>query len=133
MQNSSCLSRQQGFTFNEILVTMVIAGIGVLCYTASTLSVIHGNRTSYNWTAAVNLAQDKMEELRGRAVLTNENLCPAAESGINVRGVAPGIFARCWKIFDSAIGTNLKQIEVAVAWREVKAQSVTLVTLVYQD
>jgi prepilin-type N-terminal cleavage/methylation domain-containing protein len=133
MQNSSYSAGQQGFTFNEVLVALVLTGIGVLCYTASMVTVIHANRASYNFTAAVNLAQDKMEELRGRVVFTNENLCPPAESGINVRGIAPGIFVRCWKIFDAAIGTNLKQVEVVVAWREVKTQSVKLVTLVYKE
>jgi prepilin-type N-terminal cleavage/methylation domain-containing protein len=127
-------SRQQGFTFNEILVAMSVTGIGVLGYAASTVSIIRGNRASANYTIAVNLAQDKMEQLRGRLSLSNENHCPAAgESGLNATGAGSGIFNRCWKISDSALGTNLKHIEVTVAWRDAELRSVTLSTLVYKE
>jgi prepilin-type N-terminal cleavage/methylation domain-containing protein len=129
-----CLSRQQGFTFNEILVAMAITGIGVLGYAATTITVIHGNRASHNYSIAVNLAQDKLEQLRGRVDLVNENRCPAAgESSLNARGTAGGIFQRCWKIADSALGTNLKHIEVSVAWRDAEPRTVTLTTLVYRE
>lgn len=127
-------SRQQGFTFNEILVAMAITGIGVLGYAATTASVIRANHASSNYTVAVNLAQDKMEQLRGRAGLSNENRCPAAgENGLNVAGAAGGIHNRCWRISDSPLGMNLKQIEVTVAWRDTEPRSVTLATLVYKE
>ena len=126
--------RQQGFTFNEILVAMVITGIGVLGFAATTVSVIRGNHASSNYTAAVNLAQDRMEQLRGRAGISNENRCPAAgENGLNLAGGAGGIYSRCWRISDSPLGMNLKQIEVTVAWRDPKPRSVTLATLVYRE
>lgn len=127
-------SCQQGFTFNEILVAMVITGIGVLGYAATTISVIRGNYASSNYTVAVNLAQDKMEQLRGRAGISNENRCPVAgENGLNVTGGAGGIYNRCWRISDSPLGMNLKQIEVTVAWRDTEPRSVTLATLVYKE
>jgi prepilin-type N-terminal cleavage/methylation domain-containing protein len=127
-------SRQQGFTFNEILVAMAIAGIGVLGYSLSTVSVIRGNRASDNYTVAVNLAQDKLEQLRGRISLNNENYCPAAgESGLNAVGGTGGIFARCWSVGDSSLAANLKQIEVTVTWVDAKPRAVTLATLVYRE
>jgi prepilin-type N-terminal cleavage/methylation domain-containing protein len=128
------LSRQQGFTFNEILVAMAIAGIGVLGYSVSTVGVIRGNRVSDNYTVAVNLAQDKMEQLRGRISLNNENQCPGGgESGLNAMGGAGGIFARCWVIGDTSLGDNLKQIEVTVTWGDNKPRTVTLATIVYRE
>ncbi|MGH7928991.1 MAG: type IV pilus modification PilV family protein [Candidatus Binatia bacterium] len=129
-----CPLHEQGFTFNEILVAMAITGIGVLGYTATSVVVIRGNRASDNYTIAVNLAQDKLEQLKGRVTLANENRCPAAgDSGINTRGVPGGIFNRCWRIADSALGGSLKQIEVMVNWRDAEPHSVALVTLVYRD
>jgi prepilin-type N-terminal cleavage/methylation domain-containing protein len=126
--------RQQGFTFNEVLVAMAMTGIAVLGYTATTITVIRGNRASENYTVAVNLAQDKMEQLRGYARLANENHCPAGgETGINATGAAGGIFSRCWKITESTLATNLKQIEVTVTWRDAEPRSVTFATLVYQE
>jgi prepilin-type N-terminal cleavage/methylation domain-containing protein len=126
--------RQQGFTFNEILVAMAIAGIGVLGYSMSMVSVIRGNLASDNYTVAVNLAQDKMEQLRGRISLNNENYCPAGgERGLNAVGGTGGIFARCWSIGDSSLGANMKQIEVTVSWADAKPRTVTLVTAVYRE
>ncbi len=126
--------RQEGFTFNEILVAMTVTGIAVLGYTATTITVIRGNRASENYTVAVNLAQDKMEQLRSHARLTNENHCPAAgETGINPTGATGGIFSRCWKIADSTLAENLKQIEVTVTWRDVAPRSVTFATLMFQE
>ena len=127
-------SRQQGFTFSEILVAMAISAIGVLGCAATTASVIRGNYASSNYTVGVNLAQDKMEQLRGRAGISNENRCPAAgENGLNVAGGPGGVYNRCWRINDSPLGMNLKQIEVTVAWRDPEPRSVTLATLVYKE
>ena len=126
--------RQSGYTFNEILVAVAVTGIAVLCYSASTITVIRGNHASENYTVAVNLAQDKMEQLRTHAPLANENRCPAAgESAINAKGAAGGIFNRCWKITDATVGANLKQIDVTVGWGDTDSHSVMLTTLVYQE
>jgi prepilin-type N-terminal cleavage/methylation domain-containing protein len=130
----SRVKSRQGFTFNEILVAMAITSIGVLGYAANTVSVIRGNVATNNYTVAVNLAQDKMEQLRGRASLSNENLCPAAgENGLNAAGGGGGIYSRCWRIGDSPLGMNLKHIQVTVAWRDAEPRSVTLGTLVYKE
>ena len=125
---------QRGFTFNEVLVAMTIAAIGVLGYAASTVSVTRGSHASGNYTAAVNLAHEKIEQLRGRPNLVNENRCPGAgEKGINALGASGGIFDRCWSITDSPMGTGLKRIEVTVSWTEFKPNAVTLATLLYKD
>jgi Tfp pilus assembly protein PilV len=127
-------SRQQGYTFNEILTAMAITGIGVLGYAATTATVICGNYASANYTVAVNLAQDKIEQLRGSAGFGSENRCfGAGENGLNAMGVSGGIFDRCWRISDSPLGANLKQIEVVVTWRDSEPRSVALTTLVHKD
>jgi Tfp pilus assembly protein PilV len=127
-------SGQLGYTFNEILVAMAITVVGVLGYAAITTAVLRGNRVSSNYTVAVNLAQDKTEELRGRADLGNESRCPGeGENGLNAMGVPGGIYDRCWQISDSPLGINLKQIEVVVTWSDTESRSVALVTLVYKE
>ena len=123
---------QQGFTFNEVLVAMSLVVVAVLGHFLSTLGVIRGNTSSDNYTVAVNLAHDKMEELRSLTRLSNEDRCP----GLGDRGIAAvvavaGIFDRCWKVMDSPLGTNLKQIDVIVSWRDYENHEVTLSTLVY--
>jgi prepilin-type N-terminal cleavage/methylation domain-containing protein len=125
-------SGQHGFTFNEILVAIAITGLAVLGYAATTITMIHGNRTSENYTVAINLAHDKLEQLRGQVRLLNENRCPG-DTSINARGVPGGIFNRCWKIADSTLATNLKQVEVSVTWRDTEARVLTFTTLLYQE
>lgn len=128
--NREC--RQKGFTFNEVLVAMSLVGVAVLGYFLSTLGVIRGSTSSDNYTVAVNLAHDKMEELKALAKLINEDRCPGAgDRGITAVAVVGGIFDRCWKVADSPLGTSLKQIDVTVSWQDYENHEVTLSTLVY--
>lgn len=123
---------QKGFTFNELLVAMSIVAVAVLGYVLTTLGVIRGNTTSDHYTVAVNLAHDKIEELKAVAKLSNEDRCPGSgDHGITSAGALGGIFDRCWRIFDSPLGTNLKQIDVTVSWRDYENREVTFSTLMY--
>jgi len=126
-------SQQQGYTFNEILVAMAVTGIAVLGYAATTITVIRGNRTSENYTVAVNLAQDKMEQLKSHSRLADGNYCPASDLALNAISAAGGKFNRCWKIADSPLAANLKQIEVTVDWHDTERRVVTLKTLIFQE
>jgi Tfp pilus assembly protein PilV len=126
------MAGQGGFTFNEVLVAMSLVVIAVLGYSLSTLNVVRGNATSDHYSVAVNLAHDKMEELKAAARLSNEDRCPAGgEHGINALGAVNGIFDRCWKISDSPLGARLKQIDVTVSWRDYENRVVTFSTLIY--
>ena len=123
---------QAGFTFNELLVAMNIVAVAVLGYSLSSGDVIRRQLTSDNSTVAINLAQDKLEELQARRNLTDGDLCPSGgDRGIAAKGSGAGIFDRCWKIAASPLGTNLKQLDVTVAWRDHADHQVSLSTLVY--
>ena len=123
---------QAGFTFNELLVAMNIVAVAVLGYSLSSSDVIRRQTISGNQTAAIHLAQDKLEELQARKNSPDGDLCPSeGDRGISAKGSGPGIFDRCWKIAASALGTNLKQIDVTVSWRDHAAHQVTLSTLVF--
>jgi Tfp pilus assembly protein PilV len=124
--------REEGFTFNEILVAMSLVAIAVLGYFVTALSLIRGNTISDNYTVAVNLAQDKMEELKTLVELANEDRCTSAgDRGITASGSSGGVFDRCWRVADSPLGTHLKQIDVTVSWRDYETREVTVSTLVY--
>jgi Tfp pilus assembly protein PilV len=123
---------QGGFTFNELLVAMNIVAVAVLGYSLSSGDVIRRQTINGNSTAAIHLAQDKIEELQARKILTDGDLCPSGgDQGLAANGVAPGIFNRCWRIAQSPLGTNLKQIGVTVSWRDHEAHQVTLSTLLF--
>jgi Tfp pilus assembly protein PilV len=67
----------KGFTFNEVLVAINVIVIAILGYSLSTVGVIRGNLTNDNTTAAINMAQDKMEQLKAQKNLVNDDRCPA--------------------------------------------------------
>lgn len=124
----------QGFTFNELLVAMNVMVIGVLGLSMAMVGVIRGNKGNDNFAIAVNLAHDKIEQLKASNNLIIENRCPAGgDSGINSSGAGGGIFDRCWRIIPSALGTQLKQVDVTVSWREPETHEVRLSTLIFND
>lgn len=117
--------REAGFTLIEVLVAVAIIAIGVLALAANTISVTQGNRVSANYTIAVNLAQEKMEEVRAQSSFTNGT---ATDTSTGSTGVP---FTRTRVIGDSS-ETNLKQIDVTVSWTEYGvSRSVALSTYVY--
>jgi Tfp pilus assembly protein PilV len=126
--------RQAGFTFNEVLVAMNVIMIAVLGHSLSSVSVIRDQATNDNFTVAIHLAQDKIEELKTQANPPDENRCPeSGERGISAVGASGGIFDRCWRTSDSSLGSSLKQIDVRVSWRDYQPREVTLSTVVFID
>jgi hypothetical protein len=122
----------EGYTFNEVLVSIALIGIGILGFSVNTVGVIRGNYTSSNFTIATNLAQDKMEQLKAQAALANVSYCPdSGEKGLTSTGGAGGIYDRCWAIVDSPLGDGLKRIDVSVSWRDSVSRAVTVSTLVF--
>lgn len=127
-------SCQAGFTFNEILVSINVIVIAILGYAAGTVIVIRGGSTSDSHTAAVHLAQDKMEQLKAQKTLANIDTCPGAgERTITATGGAGGIFDRCWTIADSSVGSKLKQVTVKVSWQDREHRELNFSTLVFID
>lgn len=112
---------------------MGIVGFAVLAYSIGSVGVFRQQTVSSNATIAMNLAQDKIEELQARRILSDTDLCPGGgDRGIGAGGTAPGLFDRCWKIAPSALGSRLKEIEVTVSWRDHDARQVTLSTLAFR-
>ena len=125
---------QTGFTLNEVLVAINVIVIAILGYSLSTLGVIHGNLTNDSTTVAVNLAQDKMEELKAQKTLIVDDRCPNfGDHAITASGAPGGIFDRCWRIIDSPLGPNLKQIDVTVSWRDRENRQIVVSTLIYSE
>jgi type II secretory pathway pseudopilin PulG len=125
---------QKGFTFNEVLVAINVIVIAILGYSLSTVGVIRGNLTNDNTTAAINLAQDKMEQLKAQKNLVNDDRCPSTgDRAITATSTPNGIFDRCWRIVDSPLGPHLKQIDVMVSWRDRENGEIVISTLVYSE
>ena len=123
---------ENGFTFNEVLLAMNVIVIGILGYSVGTGNLIRWNSASRDYTVAVNLAQDKLEQLKAQKNWPDVNNCPTSgDRGIAATGEAGGQFNRCWVIADSPLGAELKEITVTVSWATRENREVTLTTLVY--
>jgi Tfp pilus assembly protein PilV len=125
---------QAGFTFNEVLAALGLIVFVVLAYSLSSIGVIRDQTISDKLTAAIHLAQDKMEQLQANRNLTNDDRCPGAgDRAISATGAAGGIFDRCWRIADSPLGSHLKQVDVTVSWRDYENRKVSITSLVFVD
>jgi Tfp pilus assembly protein PilV len=123
---------ESGFTFNEVLLAMNVIVIGILGYSAGTGNLIRWNSASRDYTVAVNLAQDKLEQIKAQKNWIDVNNCPTAgDRGITATGETGGVYNRCWMISNSSLGAELKQITVTVSWSGPESREVTLSTLVY--
>jgi Tfp pilus assembly protein PilV len=126
--------RQAGFTLNEVLVAVNVIVIAVLGYSLTTVGVIRGNLANDNTTVAINLAQDKLEQLKAQKKIINDDRCPhSGDHSMTAAGTAGGVFDRCWRIVDSALGPYLKQIDVKVSWRDQENREIILTTLVHVE
>jgi Tfp pilus assembly protein PilV len=125
---------QKGFTFNEVLVAINVVVIAILGYSLNTVGVIRANLSNSNTTVAINLAQDKMEQLKAQKQLANEDRCPSSgDHALTATGAPNGIFDRCWRVVDSPLGPHLKQIDVAVSWQDHQKREIIVSTLVYSE
>ena len=82
------ISSQAGFTFNEVLAAMAIVLFAVMSYSLATITLNRRQVISDNSTVAINLAQDKLEELQAQRPLADGDLCPAGgDQGLDRKSV----------------------------------------------
>ncbi|MEE8075407.1 MAG: prepilin-type N-terminal cleavage/methylation domain-containing protein [Candidatus Binatia bacterium] len=128
------IRREDGFTLNEILVALTLISIGILGFSLNTMSIIRGSYISKNVTTATYLAQDKIEQLKSLATLTDvDNCADPPEKEITAAGTPGGIYDRCWTIEGSPLGAGLRVITAIVRWRDYLSHKVTLATLVFTE
>lgn len=128
--------RQEGFTLNEILISIALIAIGILGFSLNTIGVIQGNNISGHYTVATNLAQDKLEEFKVQTTFTDVDNCSTPpDQDLTATGGTGGIYDRCWKISNlTNVGNRrLKKIDVTVSWRDYINRSVTVSTFVFTD
>ena len=96
-----------GFTLLEVLIVIVLFGVGVIAVISLFSSGMAGALDSENTTIAVNLAQERMEEIRNLAYGSVVNEDKEAVDGFPV-------FQR--EVMVTEPETNLKEVTVKVYW-----------------
>ena len=112
--------RQSGFTLIEVLIAISILTIGLLAVAKMQVSAIQGNYFSNNTTTALSLAQQKMEDLLGKAYNTVPDLAAGThqEFDVDEEGTpsSGGIYQRVWTVADDTPITDTKTITIIVTW-----------------
>lgn len=123
---------QRGFSILELLLAIAFLGLGMLALGTVTGNVMDKNSDSKNKTVAINLAQEKLEDVKNQALagaLTDDT---TTENNVNDLGVAgSGIYNRTTVITGGGTG-SLATITVTVDWTDNVPRSVALTTKINQ-
>jgi type IV pilus modification protein PilV len=107
---------QSGFTLIEALLASLVGAVAILGLAKLQGVTLLSSADSRMKTHALNLAQDKMEQLRSFA---NQNTYTGySGSDNNTVSGANSNFTRTWTITPCANSVNCKQVNVSVTWAD---------------
>lgn len=117
LRRSTVGNRQGGFTVLETLIAVTILTVGLLAIAKMQVSAIWGNAMSGNTTAALTLAEEKMENLLEKAYVHADLSSGTHEQvDINEAGQPGGPYHRIWAVQDDTPIPDTKTITVTVRW-----------------
>ena len=111
--------RERGFTLIEIIVASFILVLGVTMISMVITTVVEKNFLSLRHTQAVNLAQNKIEELMNEGYVSTsltEGSYTNALNPVNETGDSNGVFYQYWAIDDVNPIERAKLITSRVEW-----------------
>ena len=125
--------REKGFTLLELIIAMSILSVGLLAVCTMVIMVMNSNKMSRNLTTAVNLAQNKIDDLRKLSSEDNyAGIVASTESSLDETGNAgSGIFDRTVTVVANADPT-FKTVQVTVSWATPNTRQVVLTTIIAQ-
>ncbi len=99
----------KGFTYIEVLISLVILSIGILALTVLQLTVTQGNGSSDTMATAVSLADQKMESLKTVSYTTIQSESPTAVTA------SGGTYTRQVIVTNNQPMLNVKTVRVIVS------------------
>jgi type IV pilus modification protein PilV len=133
--------KEKGFTLIELMIAMIVLGIGILALIEMQVAAMSGNSSANQMTIATTLAQDQIERLKGLsffdAALTDTNAgnngaltnptddesfdLTDASNPMNESGGTTGLrrYRRFWNIADNTPIQGVKTVVVFVYWGTV--------------
>ena len=120
-----------GFTVIEVLAALTIFAIVAAGLAANSVASIRSNRSSRNLSAASELAQDKMEQLRALDPAANPaDLTAGGHSDpanpLNEFGASGGRYTRTWTVTRNSPAAGLSTVVITVSWEESGTRTVRL-------
>ena len=123
--------RESGFTLLEVLIAVMVIGIGFMATASMQGTSVSGNSRSAFMTAATYLAEDKIEELRNTDYMSI-TVAGSPENNIDELGNAGGIYSRSWTVLNDSPGLLMKTVQVTVNWQERGAShTLTMTTVIW--
>lgn len=138
--------KNTGFTILEVMIALVFLAVGLLGIAGLHHASISGNKSANSITMAVNLAEDKLEELKrldfsdmalsdtdgdkgdvGTDILANSSLFTNPD---HANDSPVSALIRVWNVADSTPASGLKTVTVIVGWEEKRWHYITLTTLI---
>jgi type IV pilus assembly protein PilV len=80
------MTREQGFTLLEVLIAVLLIGVGLLAVAGLQTTAIRGNSFARETTLATQLAEEMVERIRVNALTT-----PDLYNGIDTSGACAGV------------------------------------------
>jgi Tfp pilus assembly protein PilV len=108
------LKNRSGFSLIDVMIGMVVLAIALASSYHATILFSRTTATNRNLSAAVGLAEAKLEELRNAPF--DEVITGADGSPITALGEANGVYTRSWNVADNTPETGLKSVTVLVSW-----------------
>lgn len=123
--------KASGFTLLEVLIAVMIIGVGFMAAASMQGTSVSGNSRSAYMTAATYLAEDKLEELRNTDYMAITQ-AGSPENNIDELGAAGGIYSRSWTVVNDSPGLLMKTVAVTVNWNERGAShTLTMYTVIW--
>jgi prepilin-type N-terminal cleavage/methylation domain-containing protein len=127
------ISPEGGFTFIELLITLVLISIGLFSSISVLNTTLENNNNNDKKTKAVNLASEKLEDLKNQAISSALSSGTTTENNVNEQGISgSGPFTRTSVITDGGT-SSLTTLTVTVSWTNKTARSVILSTKLDQS
>ena len=117
-----------GFTLLEVMVAALVFSLLLIALPSLLTATTRANRHARSMTAAMSLAQDKLEDLRRQpytALASGSD--PAALTEMEAGGAQRAVYTRKWSV-DNGPVTDTKTIVVQVEWPDAGTQRVELRT-----
>jgi Tfp pilus assembly protein PilV len=120
------LRRRDGYLVIEIMAALLLSSIALGSLVPVLVTTVRSVDLGRHATAAANLGQDKIEQIRNTAFAALAN---GSDSVTQTDMVTA--YARSWTVTPGPTGTT-KKVTVTVSWTDRTSQQVTLQTIVGQ-
>jgi Tfp pilus assembly protein PilV len=134
--NQSYRTKIQGFSIVEALIASLIVAVGIIGLARLQGITLLNSSESRARTDALNLAQEKIEELRSFSNQTTYDVLSDGENANTEPSMAGANtnFTRTWRITDCANSMNCKLVNVSVNWSDSRgeAQEIQLTSYIRQ-